>query len=150
MGKFNITYLDHDGEESGVGFHIIDLNAGNIAAQLALLATLEGAVDAVTLMAKQKTTVAAVTTLVGDPQPANAFAQREIKWLVSGVDAAGRAFQLEIPGADLALLPLGAKGLDLADAAEGQALKDAIEAVVRSATGQTVTVNAVTHVGRNI
>jgi len=150
MGKANWSTIDHDGEGSSIGVRIVDLTAGNIAAQLTAIGLLEDALQAVTLVGFTKLDVLAVTTLIGDPQPsADGNAQRETKWLVSGTDSAGFSTTIEIPGADLTLLPSGSASLDLT-AGAGLTLKNALEAVWRSKQGNAVTVDSVKHVSRNI
>lgn len=149
MGKWNYNIIDHDSEGSSVGVVIVDLDAGNIAAQLALLATLKTAIDAVVTGTPRQEQVIAVTTDIPGVAPASGWAQRETKWLVSGVDALGISTTLEIPTADLTLLPQGASTLDLA-AGVGLALKNALDACWRSRNGNIVTVSKITHVGRNL
>jgi len=149
MGKLNYKIVDHDGETSTVGVTIVDLNAGNIAATLALIATLEAAIDAVIIGTPRSEQVIAVTTDIPGVLPANGFAQRETKWLVSGVDSAGITSTLEIPCADLDALASGTGELDIS-AGVGQDLADALNAVWKSRAGNAVTVTKVTPVGRNI
>jgi hypothetical protein len=150
MGKANWSTIDHDGEGSSIGVRTADLNAGNIATALANIATLQTALQAVTLVGFTKLDVLAQTTTIGDPQPsADGNAQRETKFLVSGTDTAGFSTTIEIPGADLTLLPTGSATLDLS-AGAGLALKNALQAVWVSKQGNAVTVNRVMHVSRNI
>lgn len=149
MGKYNLTYIDHDNESSSVGVTIVDLNAGNIAATLALLVTLETAIDGIIDGVKSKEQVIAVTTDFSAVAPADGFVQRETKWLVTGVDSAGFNTSLELPCADLSLLPSGSGVLDIS-AGAGLAFVNALEAVWISKQGNAVTVNQVYHVGRNI
>jgi len=149
MGKFSMTYLDHDDERSNVSVSIAELNAGNIAAQLALIATLQAAIEAIVIGALDRTVVSAVTTDLAAVAPASGNAQRETKWLVSGVDTQGLNCSMEIPTADLTLLPQGSGVLNLA-AGVGLALKDALDAVWVSKIGNAVTVSRCIHVGRNI
>jgi len=150
MGKLNLVFIDHDSESSGVGIHSVDLTAGNFAAQSALLATLRTAIEGVSLGTLRQETIVAVTDDIPGVAPANAFAQRETKWLVRGVDGSGFVSTLEIPVADLALLAGGTGQMDIA-AGAGLALKNALDAVWMSPrSGTAVTVEAVYHVGRNI
>jgi len=149
MGSYNLTYIDHDSETSTVGLRIPDLNAGNIAAQLALLATLRAAIEAVVIGTLRREEIGAIVDDIAGVAPANGFAQRETKWLVSGVDSAGLACTLEIPTADLDLLAGGSGALDIS-AGPGLALADALNAVWRSRHGNAVTVSRVVHVGRNL
>lgn len=149
MGKWNLGIIDHDSEGSSVGVNIADLNAGNIAAALVELATLRDAVEAVILGTLRSEQVIASTAEIAGVAPANGFAQRETKWLVSGVDSAGLATTLEIPTANLNLLPGGTGVLDIS-AGVGLALKNALDAVWVSRAGNPVTVSRIIHVGRNI
>jgi len=149
MGKANWSTIDHDGEGSSIGVRIVDLTAGNIAAQTTAIGLLEDALEAVTLVGFTKLDVLATTTVLAGVQPVDGNAQRETKWLVSGTDTAGFSTTIEIPGADLSLLPAGSAALDLS-AGAGLTLKNALEAVWRSKQGNAVVVNRVMHVGRNI
>lgn len=149
MGKYNLTYLDHDSERSNMGIGIVDLDVNNITAQLALLATLKAAVEAIVIGSLDKEQVIAVTTELAATPPASGLAQREAKWLVTGVDTQGLNCSIEIPTADLTLLAAGTKNLDLS-AGTGLALKDALDACWVSKIGNAVTVGRVIHVGRNI
>lgn len=149
MGSYNLTFIDHDSESSTFGLRIIDLSAGNIAATLALLATLRAAVEAVVVGTLRKEETSAIVDDIAGVAPAAGFAQRETKWLVSGVDSAGLACTLEIPTADLDLLPSGSGVLDIT-AGVGQDLAEALNAVWRSRAGNVVTVSRIIHVGRNI
>lgn len=149
MGSYNLTFIDHDSETSTFGLRIVDLSAGNIAAILALLATLRAAVEAVVLGTLRKEETSAITDEIAGVAPANGFAQRETKWLCSGVDSTGISATLEIPTADLDLLPAGSGVLDLSTGV-GLDLADALNAVWRSRAGNAVTVSRIIHVGRNI
>ena len=149
MGKYNRQYVDHDGETSTVGVNTIDLNAGNIAATLALFTTLSAAIDAVVIGTPRSESISAITTEIAGVLPVNGFAQRETKWLVQGVDSAGLTCTLEIPCADLDQLAGGTGELDIT-AGAGLALANALNAVWRSRAGNAVTVSRVSHVGRNI
>jgi len=150
MGKLNLTFIDHDSEASGVGVNMIDLNAGNIAAQLALVATLVAAIEAVSIGTLRNEQVIATTTDIAGVAPADPFAQRETKFLVRGVDASGFVSTIEIPAANLALLS-GGSGTVSVTAGAGLALKNALDALWRSPRSDTaVTTESITHVGRNI
>ena len=116
---------------------------------LALIATLQAAIEAIVIGNLDRTVVSAVTTDLGAVPPASGTAQRETKWLVSGSDTVGLNCSIEIPTADLTLLPSGSGVLNLA-AGTGLALKNALDAVWVSKIGNPVTVGRVIHVGRNI
>lgn len=149
MGKVNWSFIDHDSEASGVGMGLVDLTAGNITAQLALVDAVEAAILAIVTGELQSKAVVAVTEDFAVTPPADGYAQRETKWLVSGVDSAGNNASMEIPTANLSLLPSGSGVLDLS-ADEGLDLKTALDAAWRSKQGNLVTVSRVIHVGRNI
>lgn len=149
MGKWNFSIVDFDNESSTVGVRWFDLSAGNITAQLALIATLRTALEAVIIGTPRKETIIATDEDIAGALPANAFAQREVKWLVSGHDSAGLSATLEIPTADLDLLAGGTGALDIT-AGPGLALANALNAGWRSRAGNLVTVETIVHVGRNI
>jgi len=149
MGSYSLRFLDHDAETSTFALRIPDLNAGNIAAQLALLATLRAAIEAVVIGTLRREETSAIVDDIAGVAPANGFAQRETKWLVSGTDSAGLSCTLEIPTADLDLLAGGTGTLDIS-AGAGLALANALNAVWRSRAGNVVTVSRIIHVGRNI
>jgi len=149
MGKWNYGIVDHDGETSGIGVTMVNLTAGNFAAQAALLATLKTAVDALIIGTPRSESLIAVTDEIAGVLPADPFAQRETKWLVTGVDGLGLTCTLEIPTANLALLGGGSGTLDIS-AGAGLAFANALSAVWMSRAGSAVTVSRVIHVGRNI
>jgi len=149
MGKVNWSFIDHDAEASSVGMGIPDLGVGNIAAQLTLVDAVETALLAVTIGELQSKSVIATTEDFAVTPPADGYSQRETKWLVSGVDTEGNNASMEIPCANLDLLPSGSGVLDLS-AGAGLALKSALDDVWTSRQGNLVTVARVIHVGRNI
>jgi hypothetical protein len=149
MGKYNLTFIDHDSEGSSVGVNIADLNAGNIAAALTELAALRDAIEAVVIGTLRQEQVIALTTDIAGVAPANGWAQRETKWLVSGVDTQGLSSTIEIPTANLTLLTGGSKTLDIS-AGVGLALATALNSRWISRAGNAVTVSRIVHVGRNL
>lgn len=150
MGKYNLGFVDHDGEAAGFGLHMVNLTAGNIAAQLALLATLQAAVEGVVIGTLRSEQVIAVTDDIPGVLPASPWAQRETKWLVSGVDGVGFKSTIEIPTADLTLLSGGTGTLDIT-AGAGLALANALNAVWMSPrSASAVAVEQIVHVGRNL
>jgi hypothetical protein len=149
MGKWNYTFVDHDGETSTVGVRWVDLTAANMTAQLALLATLAAAVEAMSIGTPRKEVIIATEADIPGVLPTNAFAQRETKFLVSGRDSNGLSATLEIPCANLDELSGGSGTVDIS-AGAGLALANALNAGWRSRAGDLVTVEAIVHVGRNI
>lgn len=142
--------LDYGSEPTRFGFNIIQLTAANFVAQLALVATLQGAVDAVSLGLFGGKTVQAEDVAVG-PKATDVNAQREAKWRVTFTDdvqpEGNGSFEIGMP--DLSLLVAGT-GLMNVTAGAGLALVNAIEAAVVSRLGNAVTVSQIAHVGRNI
>jgi hypothetical protein len=149
MGKWNYQIIDHDSEGSSVGVNIVDLDAGNIVAQTTLIDALRDAIDAVIVGTPRQEQLIAVTSDIPGVAPASGWAQRETKWLVSGVDTQGLTSTLEIPTADLTALAGGTKNLDIS-AGVGLALATALNNVWISRAGNAVTVSKIVHVGRNL
>lgn len=139
------TYWEYgtEAKPSKVSVHSPELNAGNIAAQEALRAAFEAAVDAVSLgNAGSEQFIATETNVVRNPS-LNPLAQRENKWLISASEAVtGNAVTFTIPCADLSLLAADGESMDTA-APEYAALVTAIEDFVRSNDGNTITVTSI-------
>lgn len=149
MGRYNLTYVDHDLEASTIGVHTPNMTAGTFDAIAGALDDLAAAIADVTLGTLRKDSRVAVEVKNDAAAPANPFAQRETKWLVRmQEDGTGNPVSFEIPCADLALLAGGTGLMDTASA-EYTALVSAIEAIVRSNDGNNVTVIEIVHVGRN-
>lgn len=142
--------LDYGKEATRFGFKIATLTAANFDAQIALVATLQGAVDNVVLGLFDGKTVNAQDIKVG-PKATDEYAQREAKWRVSytdSVDPLGNgSFEIGMP--DLTLLVPGTGKMDTT-AGAGAALVTAIENTVLSRLGNAVTVDEIIHVGRNV
>lgn len=150
MGKWNFQIVDFDDEKSSVGVNMVNLTAGNFAAQSAFIAALRSAVEDIILGTPRREQLIAVTDEIAGVLPVNAFAQRETKWLVEGVDGSGFISTLEIPTANLGVT--GFSGGQLAIASTlGAALKAALDDVWMSPrSGSAITTQAIYHVGRNI
>ncbi len=147
MGTLLIPFKDYGGDSSTVRLNVDNaITDPNIT-------TLQQAVQDVTLgNAGQVVLRTDVNKDVGPGgQPANAFAQRETKWLVKYHDATTlKNYQLEIPNADLAHLSAGTETMDLS-AGDGLTLKNQIEAFVEAPlTGNAVVVDEVVFVARNL
>lgn len=142
--------LDYGKEATRFGFKITQLTAANFDAQIALVATLQGAVDNVVLGLFDGKTVNAQDIPVG-PKATDEYAQREAKWRVSytdDVDPLGNgSFEIGMP--DLTLLVAGTGKMDVS-AGAGAALVTAIESTVLSRLGNAVSVVDIIHVGRNV
>lgn len=163
-----VTIEDYDGETTTVHFWVQDIGAANFASVTqdidevkdAIAATIRGVVREAGFTKTFPESFAAVT----DPE-----AQRETKWLVTYRDTTqfldvgntianagfGKTFQMEIGTAELTgNLVANTDLADLTDT-EMDALRDSIEANVRSpynhtASAPTITVLEIRHVGRNI
>lgn len=147
--KLNVTLLDHSGETSTVGVRFDTLTAGNFAAENALIQAMRAAINGVSIGNERGYSLIAaqINNPVGNP--ADVWAQREIKWLVRCVDANGNASGFEIPCADLTLLSPNTDKLDITTAA-GAALVAAIDGKARSNDGELLTFVEAVVVGRNI
>jgi len=150
--RSNFTIRDYSNELSNFGVTGVTLTEANFDAQLALYATLSGAVENLTIGHLDKYNVA-VIPLDTPITPSNVNAQRELKWLVQYMgDVSGKIFQIEIAAPDLTanLVP----NSDVANLAstDWAAFVAAFEAVARSPDNgtETVTVTAARLVGRNI
>ena len=148
-GIHTFTFTDHTGERSAVRVRGVELTAVNFDAQITASVALQDAIAALTLGIKGKV-VYANENIISSAPATDHFAQREIKWLVSySDDVNGKKYSLEIPTADLDLLPDGAERLDLADT-EAAAFVSAFEAFAKSPDGNAVSVIAVDFVARNL
>lgn len=152
--QYELTYNDNTVTASGLPekgrcrFNIVQLNAGNLVATQALLATLLTAIQAIVLGELNKEIIVLSDTWSSSAPAASNLAQRENKWLVRYTDTTThRIFKSEIPTADLSLLANNSEFLDLS-AGPGLAFKNAFDAVVKSIDGNAVEVISVQFVGR--
>lgn len=149
--KLQLTFMDYSFEDSPATFEGVDMDAANITAQFGLMDDLRDAVIGISLgtLVKDARTAAVVDT--ARTRPTSPFAQRENKWLVrylDTIDPAGNGTK-EIPAPDLGELDASGAYLDLAGT-EGAAFVAAFQAFQRSRLGNTVTVESVQYVGRNL
>lgn len=147
------TWLDRSREKSSMSFRIVDIDETNIVGQRTALATMESALDAVTLGAISEEAIVANRDRLTNITPSDG--RRETKWLVRYQDAAEKKiFTMEIPCADVNALPFNTDSdfVDMKPAtvsAARDALVAAIEAMVRAPNGQAVDVVSIECVGRN-
>lgn len=149
---YSKTYWEYGtrAKPSQVSVYSPALNAGNIAAQEALRAAFEAAVDAVTLGNGGSEQFVATEVTVGRNPSLNPLAQRENKWLVSCIESgSGNSVTFTIPCADLSLLAADGESMDTGSA-EYAALVTAVQDFVRSNDGNTVTVVSVTFRARSL
>lgn len=147
--KLNLSFLDYSGESSNVGVRLENFTAGNFAATNVLMDNLVTAIEGVSIGNLQKDSRIAVETKFAVANPANVWAQREIKWLVRMVDANGNSSTMEIPCADLSLLSPNTDKLNTA-AGAGAALVAAINAAAQSNDGEVLTFVEAVAVGRTL
>jgi len=150
--RHNVRINDASGEASSFGVPGADLTAGNFTAQVALWDALVTAIQNIIIGNVAMKSLAAYVTEVDDTLPANAFAQRELKWLVGWSNTStGEKHTTEIACPDLAFLVPGSDIADLTGT-EMAAFVAAFEAVVRGGAAGTNTVNVdyVRVIGRNL
>lgn len=148
MSKLSMTYIDFNGDKGNCSFEGSDLAAVNFDAQRALQNTLRDATNAIVLTNLDRYAVEALSSPQQAEKPANAFAQREIKWLVRYHDVVTQNRQtVEIPGADLSKLIAGTELADMTDT-DVAAFVSAFEAYVKTADGNAPSVDEIVYVSR--
>jgi len=150
---FNDNTLKPNGtpESASLSLPVITLTAGNLAAQQALHTTLFNAIDALSIGNRAKQETILDRSIVAVTASSDPLAQRENKYLVRFHGATlGQKFQISIPCADLSLHGTNSEFVDIT-ADEGLALKNAMEACVRSPNdaAEAVVVDSIQFVGRN-
>lgn len=144
--RYTLTMLDRDGEAASTSLRGVTLTSGNITAQVALMAALRSAIEAVSLLVTSKEAVVAIENAYSPSLPTHPFAERGIKFLVRGRDSLGNPQSFHISGAakDLAGLMNGEQ-MDLTST-EGAALVSAIEAFWVSNAGNPITVQEIVYI----
>jgi len=151
-GAFSQTIWEYGtkAESSKTTVHIPTLNAGNIAAQLALIETFQAAVLAVSLGNSGSDKTLAVVNEVARNPSLNPIAQRENKWLVSYRDVTTNLpGSYTIPCYNPALLAADGESMDTASD-EYADLVAASDALVRSNAGNVTEVTSIVFRARNI
>lgn len=155
-GKVSFTLLDNSNESSTVAYHIPDLGAGNIAdwvddTPTGLLGQLRVLISALVIGNHKQRVVTAAVIPDGDVEPpADPYAQRERKALVTMLDSVnGKYFRHEIPTFGSVGVEPGTDILDK-DAVAWAAYIAFIEANCVSPYGNAFTVSNIKHVGRAI
>jgi len=153
VSKLNVTYLDFGGEVTTTSIRGAGISSANYDAQVTLMTALRGAMDDIVLGVQKKYQIIAADNILSNTPPTDAFAQRELKWLVTYADdTTGKEYQVEIGTA----LPTDnvTAGTDYADltATDIAAFVTAFEAFARAPDDltHTVTVTSIRLVGRNI
>lgn len=146
MAIYRMPVTDHSNERSTVRWNIAD------AATDPQITALRDAIAGITLGTLGDVTFVDETAKdAGSNAPSgNAFAQREMKWLVSYTDnVTNQVYKVEIPTADLGELVANTDLLDTV-AAAGAAFVAAFEAIFLSPDGNAVTFVSARFVGRNL
>ena len=142
-------------EKSPLAFTTYQINAGNLAAWDTAWGTFKTATDAILLGVIRDEHVAVHDNLLDASLPASNHARRELKLLVrySG-DTSGDLFRMEVPCPDLGALTYTSGDANFLDIGVGVLATwvSEAEALMRSPKDatETVTINSVQVVGRNI
>ena len=148
------TVLDVKGEKSTTALFNGEITAVSLPGFLTDFGAYRTALEGIILGVVHKEEWIGDRTVLSNTRPANNFAQRELKLLVSYIgDTSQKLFTLEIPTPDLASLTLGENdSVVLADAGIMAAWVTAFETIARTPDDntETVTVQAARVVGRNI
>ena len=144
---FTQRYIDRDGDTRQFSLPGAALTAANFDAQVALWATLRGALNDVSLCANTSYAVGNATE-TGDVQPTNAAAQANIEFKVTYYYDSDPSVKrsVRIPGADLTLTDVLLPASNICDLSQTEiaALVSAFEAVVKEDSGTgSVTVESV-------
>lgn len=147
--KFTISGLDKSGEGTRLSGYIGTLTAGTFDAQVAAVQAIQAAVQGVSLIDFEGLQINHIDSPTETDRPANNYAQREAKWLVTlSDDVTSKLVQFEIGGPDLDLLGSDGSNMDVTGGA-GLALAAALEANFKSPAGNDCTFVSAVHVGRN-
>lgn len=161
-GQLSFTVLDNSNEKSNFSIWTGEVTAASLPGLLTEVGTLRTAIDGLVIGTVHKEQLKVFDTVLSNTRPANKFAQRESKWLVTYEDILaffddpvnaipnegfGKVFNIEIGTADLALLPDGSESLDIT-AGAAATFVTAFEATARSPYGGTVNVLSIRYVGR--
>ena len=150
-GRFSSSRKDYDGEVSGYTMRTTPITAANFDAQHTLRVALTGAISGICGGTVQSTVESNVDVISNQPSD-DPLDQRESKWLVTYHETADpiTTFRIELPCADLNQLdPNDRKHAAIGDAGVVDAFVTAFEAYILGPGGGAVTVDEITHVGRN-
>jgi len=147
----NTIKANGEPEDATLVLPIATLSAANVVAKKALIDTLRTALDAISIGVDAKHVLTFERVVTSRNAASSKLAQRENKYLIRyHGNTSLKKFRASVPAADLSLLPDHSEFLDLT-AGEGQAVKDAFEAIVVSPddAAESVTVDSIQFVGRN-
>ena len=150
MGRYSRTLKDYDGEETTIGVHCADLNAGNIATEITAQANFGAAINDISTGSLQRIKYGN-QVISNQVPPTDKWSQRELKWRVDFVDDVnGEPGWFTIGTADASILnPANKKVMDITNAAV-IAFITAMEAYVLSKDGNAVSFVQGLLVGRNV
>lgn len=153
MSRATFTVLDFSGEKSPASIPAGPITALSIAGFLTEFGQMRAAIDGITLGAIHKEMWVGDDTVLTNVLPTNAFAQRELKWLVRyRGNTSQKIFTLELPTADpTGRLIAGTDRMDLTETAAA-AFVTRFNSFTRSPEdpNEAVTLMEVILVGRNI
>jgi len=138
-------------ESTNTGVAITTLTAGNLTAQLALIAALENALEGICIGNPARSEITLARTVISTDPASDPFAQRETKWLIRYHGTTlNEKFQVTLGTADLDQLTDGSEFLDLTGGT-GAALVSAWAAVVKSPGdgAEATAIDSIQFVGRN-
>lgn len=149
------TMVDSSREKSNFGFTITAVTAVNLAGQLTAMTALETAIVGITTGEFTRKQMDVYNNTFLPVTPTDPACQKENKWLVRYNDeTTGKVYRMEIPTADLTLLPADPAGgiseyLDLS-VNPGLAFKTAFEGIAQSpdVPANEINVLSVQFVGR--
>lgn len=169
QSNYELRYQDFSKEESTVKYTSVKLDGDNYDAQIVLAHNLRTATDNITLGARIQETVVSERNNSAAATPTNTAAQRENKWLIAYRDVTqyydapstafpnagyGKKFTLDVPTADLSLLPSGhSDTIDPAASGLPSAITayiTAFEAFQKSPYNGDVEITEIVAVGRNL
>lgn len=163
---YTLSLKDFSKENSSSSVHVGAVTAVSLPGLLTDIAAYRAAVDAIVVGTIRSDKLTAFNTQISQAIPASAQAQRERKFLVTYTDSLqffddpvnaipnagyGQIFNFEIPTADFSLAALFPTNTDEVSLTQTQiaAFVTAFQDMARSPYGGTVTVLAITGVGRN-
>lgn len=154
MARVVFTIRDFSDEYSSVAFPIPEpaADGSDWAAILTDVGTLQAALAAMTGGHIAKKQIVVGDEAVNDTRPALPWAQREIKWLVRYQDdTTFKKYTLTLPCAALELMSDGGDDyLDIVGVTAAATFVTWLENNMVSPDGNAITVNSISHVGRNI
>ena len=150
-GLYSLSMIDHESEHTILSFAVPQLTAVTVLTIGAELAAFRAAVAGISGGTFVKERFTQIDDTMPGVAPINLY-QREAKYLVRYHDTVtGQKFRVEVPCANLSLLPAGVEFLDLT-AGPGLAFKTAFQLFAVSPlyglNGNTVLVDSIQYVGR--